>query len=117
MRNLAILIGLCVCLPMLACSDSQAEHRIAQCKTIAEHYSPVVGYQSVNYDGLRVDLKLTVKSAIKELDGHVSCTYSATSTLPTSVTIGKTTHVGAVDIRALIDGKYLDGQGFPSHSH
>jgi hypothetical protein len=119
MRNPAALLGLWLCLPMLvlACTDSKADRRIAECKAIAENYSSVVGYQAVNYDGIRVDLRLTVKSAIKNLNGHVSCAYSPTSALPTSVTIGKTEHLNAADIQSLIDRKYLDGQGFSSHSH
>lgn len=102
---------------LVACGDSVDEKRIKQCKTIAENYSPVVSYQSVAYDGTNVMLKLTVESAIKNLNGEVRCTYSEEIALPTSVNIGKTIHTNSVDIQSLIDGKYLDGKGFPSHDH
>lgn len=104
-----------------SCADNDPlkDERVAQCKAIAENYSPVIGYQAVNYDGSTVELKLTVKSAIKELDGYISCSYSYPSVpvLPSMVMIGKTKHTEHADIHSLVNGEYLDGRGFPKHSH
>lgn len=110
-------IGMILALGLAACSQFTADRRVTECKKIAEYYSPIAAYQAVEYSNNTVTLKLKVQSAIKELDGDVSCNYSVDSELPVEVRIGNTTHNTQVDIEALINGKYLNGEGLPLDSH
>lgn len=124
-------ISLLAAATLSGCSQPPHATQLQQCQQIVSTYTPLLAYHDTLFTTseteLTIKLDFTVNSAFGPQPGNASCRYPVMpssaetagefSNRPNQIVIGDTRHSGEQDITDLINGKYADGQGLPSHQH